>query len=649
MPIKTHVAPRATMFDFVRSHTRLFQGILVLLIFPSFVFFGVQGYSSFTSESNAKVAQVDGRDISRIELDNAHQRNIERMRQQMPNVDVKLLDTPEMRRETLDGIVRERVLLAAAEHMNLGVSDDRLQRQFATDPQFAALRNPDGSVNRDLLAAQGMSSEVFAQSLRQDMAMRQVLQGIGGTVLAPKAVVDPSLEALLQRRQVQMQRFDAKDYRGKVNPSDADIEAFYKANEALFRAPEQARIEYIVLDQQALKQGIPVAEEELRRYYAENASRYTAAEERRASHILIAADKDMPAAERQKARAKAEALLEQVRKSPAQFAEIARKNSNDPGSAERGGDLDFFGRGGMVKPFEDAVFAMKPGEISNLVETDFGYHIITLTAQRGGEKKSFETVRAEIEDEVRKQLAQKRFAETAEQFTNTVYEQSDSLQPAMDKLKLDKRTATVQRTPAPGASGPLASAKLLEAVFANDAVRNKRNTDAVEVGPNQLASARIVEYTPARTLPLADVKDQVRERLVAEQAAALARKEGLALLAQLQKGGDLTLPEKAVVGRAAAQGMPRNVVDAVLGADASKLPAPVGVDLGDQGYLVARVTQVLPRDPTAASEESLQGQYLQAVANAEAQAYLAALKARYKAEIKTAALAADTAAAGAPR
>jgi peptidyl-prolyl cis-trans isomerase D len=637
------------MFDFVRSHTRLFQGILVLLIFPSFVFFGVQGYSSFTSESNAKVAQVDGRDISRVELDNAHQRNIERMRQQMPNVDVKLLDTPEMRRETLDGIVRERVLLAAAEHMNLGVSDDRLQRQFATDPQFAALRNPDGSVNRDLLAAQGMSSEVFAQSLRQDMAMRQVLQGIGGTVLAPKAVVDPSLEALLQRRQVQMQRFDAKDYRGKVNPSDADIEAFYKANEALFRAPEQARIEYIVLDQQALKQGIPVAEEELRRYYAENASRYTAAEERRASHILIAADKDMPAAERQKARAKAEALLEQVRKSPAQFAEIARKNSNDPGSAERGGDLDFFGRGGMVKPFEDAVFAMKPGEISNLVETDFGYHIITLTAQRGGEKKSFETVRAEIEDEVRKQLAQKRFAETAEQFTNTVYEQSDSLQPAMDKLKLDKRTATVQRTPAPGASGPLASAKLLEAVFANDAVRNKRNTDAVEVGPNQLASARIVEYTPARTLPLADVKDQVRERLVAEQAAALARKEGLALLAQLQKGGDLTLPEKAVVGRAAAQGMPRNVVDAVLGADASKLPAPVGVDLGDQGYLVARVTQVLPRDPTAASEESLQGQYLQAVANAEAQAYLAALKARYKAEIKTTALAADTAAAGAPR
>jgi peptidyl-prolyl cis-trans isomerase D len=637
------------MFDFVRTHTRLFQGILVLLIFPSFVFFGVQGYSSFTDGSNTKVAQVDGRGITRVEWDTAHQRNVERLRQQMPNVDVKLLDTPQVRRETLDGIVRERVLLAAADHMNLGISDERLQRVFATDPQFAALRNPDGSVNRDLLVAQGMSSEMFAQSLRQDMAMRQVLQGIGATGLAPKAVVDLSLDPLLQRRQVQLQRFNATDYRAKVNPTDADIDAFYKANEALFRASEQATIEYLVLDQAALKQGVTVPQEELRRYYAENATRYTTAEERRASHILIAADKDKPAAERQKAKAKAAELLEQVRQAPAQFAELAKAHSNDPGSAERGGDLDFFGRGGMVKPFEDAVFAMKPGEISNLVETDFGYHIIQLSAVRGGEKKSFESVRAEIEDEVRKQLAQKRFAEAAEQFTNLVYEQSDSLQPAMDKLKLEKRTATVQRTPAPGATGPLASAKLLEALFGNDTVRNKRNTDAIEVGPSQLASARIVDYTPARTLPLADVKDRVRERLVAEQAAALATKEGQALLAQLQKGGDSALPESAVIGRASAQGVPRNVVDAVLGADASKLPVPLGVDLGEQGYVVARVTQILPRDPALASEQNLQDQYAQALANAEAQAYLAALKSRFNTEIKAAAGAADGAASAPTR
>ena len=389
-----------------------------------------------------------------------------------------------------------------------------------------------------------------------------------------------------------------------------------------------------MLDLQTLQKGVTVSDDELKRYYAENASRYTAAEERRASHILIKADKDMAAADRQKARAKADALLEQLRKSPGQFAELAKKNSDDPGSAERGGDLDFFGRGAMVKPFDDAVFAMKPGEISNVVESEFGFHIIQLTGQRGGEKKSFDSVRAEIEAEVKKQLAQKRYAEAAEQFTNTVYEQADSLQPVVDKLKLERRSAMVQRAPAAGATGPLASAKLLEAVFGNDAVRNKRNTDAVEIGPNQLASARIVEYMPARTLPLAEVKDQVRERLVGQQAAALARKEGEALLAQLRKNGDTALPETAVIGRIGSQGMPRSLIDAVLAADAGKLPAPVGVDLGDQGYIVAKVTQVLPRDPSLGNEQAMQSQYAQAIASAEMQAYYAALKTRYKAEIK---------------
>jgi peptidyl-prolyl cis-trans isomerase D len=637
------------MFEFIRSHTRLFQGILVLLIFPSFVFFGVQGYSSFRGEGNTTVATVDGHDITRAELDAAHQRNIERMRQQMPGVDVKLFDTPAARREALDGLVRERVLLTAAENLHLGVSDDRLQRLFTTDPQFAQLRNPDGSVNRDLLAAQGMSSEMFAARLRQDLAMRQVLQGVGGSVLAPKAVVDPAIDALLQRRQIQFQRFDPQSYRDKIKPSDAEIEAYYKANEAAFRAPEQARIEYVVLDAPTLMKSVTVPEEELRRYYNENIGRYTAAEERRASHILIKADKDMPAADRQKAKAKAEGLLEQLRKSPSSFAELAKANSDDPGSAVQGGDLDFFGRGAMVKPFDDAVFAMKPGEISNIVESDFGYHIIQLTAQRGGEKKSFDAVRAEIDAEVKRQMGQKRFAEAAEQFSNTVYEQPDSLQPVIDKLKLDKRTATVQRTPAPGAEGALATAKLLEAVFGNDAVRNKRNTDAVEIGPSQLASARIVEHTPAQTLALADVKDKVRDLVIAEQAAALARKDGQALLARLEKGDDLALPENGVVGRASAQGTPRAVVDAVLAADASKLPKLVGVDLGAMGYTVARITQILPRDPAIGSDEAMQTQYAQAIGNAEAQAYYAALKDRYKVEIKAAAAAGDPSQAGTSR
>lgn len=635
------------MFDFVRNHSRLMLGLIVLLIIPSFVFFGIEGYSRFNDESNANAAKVDGRGITRAEWEAAHQRQVERMRQQMPGVDVKLFDTPEMKRRTLDMLVEDLVLRQAAMQMHLAPGNDRLDRLFKSDPGMAALRNPDGSVNRDVLASQGMSSEIFAERLRQDYATQQVLGAVRATGFVTPAGVALGLDAMLQRRELQFERFDPAAYAAKVNPTEADLVAYHKANAQAFTAPERASIEYVVLDLAAIGKDITLSEADLRKYYDENIARYTAAEERRASHILVKADKELPAAERAKAKARAEAILADVRKAPATFAEVARKQSEDTGSAGQGGDLDFFGRGAMVKPFEDAVFAMKPGEISNLVESDFGFHIIQLTAVRGGDKKPFDQVRAEIETEVRRSLAQKRYAEAAEQFSETVYQQYDSLQPVIDKLKLEKRTATVARAPAPGASGPLASEKLLTAVFGNEAVNNKRNTDAVEVGPSQMASARIVKHEPARTLSLDEVKDRVRAAVVAEQAAALARKDGEARLAALRKG-EGSLPGTATVSRAQPQGLPREVIDAVLRADVAKGPADIGVDVGRQGYVVARVLKVLPREPLPGGDAPLLAQIGQAWATAEGDAYLAALKKRYKAELVPAVVAQVARAASAP-
>lgn len=623
------------MFEFVRTHTKLLQFVLVLLIFPSFVFFGIQGYSRFGEGGTNTVAKVDGRNVTQAEWDQAHQRQVERMRQQMPTVDVKLFDNPAAKRETLEALVRERVLLAAAVHRNLLVGDERLQRQFVEDPQFAGLRNADGSVNQAILAAQGLTSQDFVAQLRQELGMQQVLRGVSGSALPTPAVADLALDALLQRRQLALARFDAKSYAAKIQPGDAQIEAYYKAHESEFSAPEQASIEYVVLDLETIKKGIAVPDDEARKYYAENASRYTVAEERRARHILIAADKDAAADVKQKAKARAEALLAEARKSPASFADLAKKNSADAGSAAQGGDLDFSGRGGMVaKPLEDAVFAMKVGEIGELVTSEFGYHIVKLEAVRGGEKKPFESVRGEIDDEIRKQLAARRWAEAAEQFTNTVYEQSDSLQPVIDKLKLDKRTASVRRQPSPGASGALASQKLLDAVFANDSVRNKRNTDAVEVGPNQLASARIVQHQPARTLPLAEVRDRVRERVIAVEAGNAARKDGEARLAQLKQSGQGELTEKLTVSRVESQNLPPRVLDAALKLDSAKLPGFVGVDLGETGYVVVKLEAVLPRQTPSDDNLRLRTQYAQSWTSAETRAYLDALKTRYKAEVK---------------
>ena len=625
------------MFDFVRKHTKVLQALLTLLILPSFVFFGVQSYSSFMDGSNAGVATVDGQKISRAEFDAAHRNQTDRLRAQMPNVDLKEFDTAEARQATLDNLIRERVLRAAQQQQHLTVTDEKLQAAFVADPQLAFLRNPNGSVNRAMLAAQGMSVEGFMQRLRQDMSLRQVMQGVGATGVASQGNATLAFDALLQQREVQFQRFDAKDFAANLKPTDAEIETFYKdpANAARFQVPESADIEYLVLDLEQLMKGVKASDEDLRKYYDDNQSRFSVAEERRASHILIKADKSASAADRAKAKARAEELLAQARKAPATFADLARKNSQDEGSAANGGDLDFFGRGAMVKPFEDATFALKQGEFSDVVESDFGFHVIQLTGKRGGDKKTFEQVRAEIEGDVLKQLAQKRYTEVSEAFRNTVYEQSDSLKPAAEKFKLTIQTASVQRKPAAGAVGVLASQKLLDEIFGNEALRNKRNTESVEPMPNQMVSARVVQHNPARLQSFDQVREQARALLVSKLAQEQAVAAGKARLEALKKDpADLKgFDEATVISRAKPGAMGRKVVLGVLGADASKLPADIGIDAGEGVYVVARVSKLLPRDPAVVDAKRAAEQYARAWSDAEAMAYYNHLKTELKVKV----------------
>ena len=632
------------MFDFVRNNKRVLQFVLVLLIFPSFVFFGVQGYD-MTGTKNPTVAKVDGSPITQIEWDQAHQRQIEQMRRQRPELDAKFFDTPEAKQRTLDALVRERVTLTAVAKLHISVSDARVRDAFLKDPEYAFLRNTDGTVNKDLLAAQRLSSEQFTEQLRREISSRQVYAGVDASVLTAQTPRKLAFDALLERREVQWQLFDMRTHLGQIKPTDAQIDAYYQdpANATQFRSPEQAAIEYVVLDSVGLMRSISVSDEDLRKYYDENIARYTKAEERRASHILITSDKGAPAADKAKAKARADGLLAELRKAPATFAAMAKKHSQDPGSAERGGDLDFFARGAMVKAFEDAAFAMKVGEISNVVESDFGFHIIRLDATRGGERKPFDAVRAEIDKEVRSQLAQRRYAEVAEQFSNTVFEQPDSLQPVIDKFKLDKQTAVVQRTAQPGAAGPLASAKLLEAVFAGEVLRDKRNTSAIEFGSSQMVSARVVKYSPQRQLPLDEVRAGVVEKVKVQLAFAKAKTEGEERLAQLQKGGSTAgLSTPTLVSRARTQGMPGPVIDAVLRANTAKLPEVIGVPLGDQAYAVVRINKVDTPEDLGPQGDGLNKRYTQLWGDVESRAYYEALKARFKVEIIAKPVAAET-------
>lgn len=629
------------MFEFVRQHTRIMQFLLFLLIFPSFVLFGIDGYNSMR-EKGAVVATVNGHDITTNELENAHREQVERMRSAMPTLDVKVFDSPEAKLATLERLVRERLLQVAAKDLRLGASDQRLANELQQNPNIQALRRPDGTLDIDrykqLLSSQGMTPEMFENRVRADLASRQVMGGVGITSFSPKALADVTLNAFYEQRQAQVARFAAADFVARLKPTSEDLTAYYQANADKFQSLERADVEYVVLDLASVQKTVSVSEEELKNYYDQNMARLSNLEERRVSHILITADAAAPAAERDKARAKAEKLLAEIKQSPDKFADLARKNSQDPGSAAKGGDLDFFARGAMVKPFEEAAFALKKGDTSNVVETEFGFHILRLTDIKSPKQKTFEESRATLETDVRRQLAQRKFAEAAEQFTNTVYEQSDSLKPVADRLKLDvKRANNLTRGAAPQEHALLGNPKLLAAVFSPDAIEKKRNTEAIELGANQLVSARIVQYSPTKALPFDEVKQRVQEMWVAEQSAKAAKEEGMAKLAAWkEKPNEAVLPAAVIVSRDQSNKQPSAVVEAALRASTQALPAWVGVDLGAEGYAVVKVEKIVPREaPSAQNRYRERDQYAQWWASAEGLAYYRLLKEKYKAEIKT--------------
>ncbi len=627
------------MFDTVRNNSKIMMGLLFLLVIPSFVMFGIEGYSRFTDKA-AAVAEVDGQKITQQEWDDAHKREVDRIRAQMPTVDPKLLDSQQARLATLEQMVNERVLAVAAQKQLLITSDARLARDLQQNPAIAGLRGPDGKLDmeryRQLAASQGMSPEMFESRVRQDLSSRQVLAPLQASALPLSKQTDAALQAYLQRREIQIQKFAAKDFGAKVQVSDADLEGFYKENAERFRSVESADVEYLVLDSISLMASITLPEQDLKTYYEQNLQRLAGQEQRRASHILINAPKDAPAAERDKARVQAEALLAQVQKAPKTFAEVARKHSQDPGSAAKGGDLDFFARGAMVKPFEDAVFGMKAGEISPLVESEFGFHIIQLTGIKAPKAPSFEAMRPQLEADLRKQQAQRKFAELADSFSNGVYEQADALKPVADKLKLTlKQAKGVTRLPGAGVPAELANAKVLQALFSEDSVNKNRNTEAIEIGANTLVSARIVKHYPSVVRPLAEVRDEVRKQFVQNRSMALARAEGQARLEALKAQAETaSLGQSVVVSRDQLQSQPQALVDAALRADPAKLPALVGVDLGAEGYAVVRVGKIVPREAQSAEQAAqTRRQFAQLWGQAEIQAYLSALKKQYKAEI----------------
>ena len=620
------------MYDFVYKHKRWLQIALLVLIVPPFALFGIDFYFRNT-DTGGSLAKVGDARISEAEYAQALRQAQEKMREMMRNnPDPSLLNSPQLRQSVLNELIERKVTLSNASRSGMTISELELQKMIAG---VEAFHDQSGKFSREryrqLLQGQGLTPAAFENQVRTNVMLDQVRSVYAGSAFIPESVADRLLKIREQEREVSQVLFSPSDYRKQVQISDADAEKYYTEHKGEFLVPERVKVEFVVLSLEAYQRGIQVSDEEIKKFYLENQSRYQTPEERRASHILIPAPATASPEEKAKAKALAEDLLKQVRANPKKFGELAAKFSKDPGSSEKGGDLGFFSRGLMVKPFDETAFAMKVGDIAGPVETQYGYHIIRLDAIKAVQTTALEAVKAKIVEEIRKPKVARAFAEAADNFNNLVYEQFDSLQPAVDALKLTlQKSDWVSR--AGGNPNPLLNNdKLLAALFSDEVLKNKHNTSAIEVQPNMLLAARVIEHKPSEGLPFEQVRKDIVQHLSDQAATALAEKEGRAALERLRKSEPVALKWSAAqtVTLQKRQGLHPEAAQSVFGIDTGKLPGYAGVPVSQGRFVIYRLTKVKDVAETSPEQrKALAKQLTQMIGQEQYIAYLASLRER---------------------
>ncbi|MHB1332463.1 MAG: SurA N-terminal domain-containing protein [Sulfuriferula sp.] len=623
-----------------RAHGWLAKVILALITIP-FMLWGMESYFNNTGSGDV-LASVDGYKVTRPEFDRALKSQQQEMRASMGAAyDPAMFNDPKIRQSILDGIINQHLIINAATKAGMVVTDAEMAKIIGSLPAFQENGQFSQTRYEQALRQQGMSIGQFENQLRQELLINDVRSVFQASSIFPSNVAARFLHAYEQKREISTAKFTPEQFMGQVHVGAADIQNWYSAHKADYTLPEQARFQYVVLSQDALASQIKISDAEIKQYYDQNLAKYSEPEQRRASHILIAVKASDSAQQRAAAKARAEAIYQQVKANPASFAEVAKRESNDTGSAVQGGDLGWFSQKAMVKPFADAAFAMPKGAISQPVLSEFGYHIIELTGIKPGRTRSLEEVKTEIERGLQEQKAGKRFADTAETFSNRVYEQSDSLKPVAEVLKLQITDSGWISRKEGGNNGLLDNPKMLQALFSNDVLKNKRNTEAIEVSPNTLVSARLLEYKPAALQPLNTVRTAIEQQLKRSQAVALAEKQGKQDLVELRAGKEPGVKWSAfqLITRQQATGLSPALLEPVFSAAEQSFPAYAGVEDSDGSYTLARVTRVIAPPPAdAAKIKALQGQLSQLTAQADFTAYLASLQSKAKIEIRSASL-----------
>lgn len=613
----------------------LFVKIALVLITIGFSFFGIEGY--FVARTGTGVAKIGDTEISQDEFRDRFNQYRQRMQQMMgPAADASFFEKPEVKRQMLDQLIDEQVLLAANDKLGITVPAERIRAEISSIPSFQNDGKFDPEQYRAVLASQGMSPRGFEERVRQDIGMRELPTQIASTALVTDAEVDTYLRLHDQRRDFRFVRLarpaTAKD--GEV--ADSDIDAYYKAHPDEFKVPERVALDYIELDGTKLSVDLTPDEGTLRERYEKEKARFVSSEQRLASHILVKVEGKGAPADQKAALAKAEEIEKEI-KAGKDFAELARQDSADLGSRNQGGDLGWLDKGTTDEAFDSALFALKKGEISAPVLGTDGYHIIELRDIRPGTTRGFDEVRQQLAKEYTDSERERVYAEKAGKLTDLTYQDPSSLEPAAKELGL-----TVQRTalfPRKGGEGIAANPAVAKAAFSDSVLVQNNNSDPIDLGPDHIVVVRIGEHKPATPKPLAEVHDIVRDKILAERLARDAKARADALFAQLGKdqtleqvaaGAALKVDEQKGIGREAAN------IDGALVKAAFTMPRPQPgkpdvqlVDLGNQSYALLQLDAVVDGDPSkldAKTREAARKSLAQGSGASVAREFIAALR-----------------------
>jgi len=561
---------------------------IVILISIPFALWGVQEYMGVGGVPT--VAKVNGQEITERDLDAA----VHRQRAEPGDAELSLA---ERRQQTLDGMVREILLVQAAESMMMRAGDAAVVATIRSVPAFQRDGQFDMPVYQQALRQQGMAEAAFEQQLRRLLVTDQLVEGIRGSAFATETDLREALRLSEQTRDLGYFVLKAADFAAGISPTADEIKAYFEQHRDGFLSPEQVQIEYLELDAGQLAATVRPDEAAIRGYFEQHQDEFVQRPQRRARHILFAADASAEGDKLAEVEAKAKGALERLRAGE-DFAVLAKELSDDPGSAAQGGDLGWFERGVMVKPFEDAAFGLAVGQVSEPVRSPFGLHLIEVLEVRESEKPTLEAVRDRVVQALQRSEAERLYYDQVERLSDLTYENAGTLEPAAEALGLKPQvTDWFGRE---GGLGVLASPQVVAAAFSEEVRGEGRNSEPIELGAEHTVVLRVRGYREARPRALEEVQDEVRAALVQEKAAAAAQARAAELveLARAGKAPDevakeagVTYERMAELGRR-APGAPAELVQAAftLPRPAADRPTVAAVALGDGGGAVAALS-----------------------------------------------------------